>query len=228
MSLAVPPVPPTAAASVVLLRPGPAGLELLFLKRNPELRFHGGYWVFPGGRIDPSDHPEGGTQDETVAAKRAAVREAKEEAGVDVAVDTLAFAVHWTTPRASPIRFSTWFFAAEAPSGNVEIDGQEIHDHCWLRPRDALDSQQHGGMKLAAPTFAITTRLAPYPSVDEALSAVASWPEERLIGRSHEVPGGRVALYEQDVAYESGRLDQAGPRHRLWMVDGDWRYEREF
>ena len=228
MNLAVPPVPPTAAASVVLLRPGPAGLELLFLKRNPELRFHGGYWVFPGGRIDPSDHPDGGTQDEAVAAKRAAVREAKEEAGVEVAVDNLAFAVHWTTPLASPIRFSTWFFAAEAPGENVEIDGQEIHDHRWLRPRDALDHQQHGGMKLAAPTFAITTRLAPYPSVDEALAAVAAWPEERLIGHAHEVPGGRVALYEQDVAFESGQLDQAGPRHRLWMVDGDWRYEREF
>ena len=228
MNLAVPPVPPTAASSVVLLRQRPAGLELLFLKRNPELRFHGGYWVFPGGRIDPSDHPDGGTQDKAVAAKRAAVREAKEEAGVDVAVDSLAFAIHWTTPVASPIRFSTWFFAAEAPSGIVKIDGQEIHDHRWLRPRDALDHQRHGGMKLAAPTFAITTRLAPYPSVDEALSAIAGWPEERLVGHVHEVPGGRVALYERDVAYESGRLDQSGPRHRLWMVDGNWRYEREF
>ena len=222
------PVDPQAASSVVLLREGPMGPELLYLKRNPDLRFHGGYWVFPGGRIDPSDYPDDARHDEAVAAKRAAVREAQEEAGVEVAVDALGFAIHWTTPVNNPIRFSTWFFAAEGPNGVVTIDGEEIHDHRWLRPRDALDHQRDRGMKLAAPTFAITTRLVEYSSVEEALSAIATWPEERLIGHVHDVPGGRVALYGQDVAYESGRLDQAGPRHRLWMVDRDWRYEREF
>ena len=228
MSPAAPPVAPQAASSVILLRTGLAGPELLFLKRNQDLRFHGGYWVFPGGRIDPSDYPDGGTHDEAVAAKRAAVREAEEEAGVEVAVDDLGFAIHWTTPLDSPIRFSTWFFAAEAPDGTVEVDGQEIHEYRWLRPRDALDRQRDGDMKLAAPTFAITTRLAAYPSVDEALSAIASWPDERLIGHIQEVPGGRVALYAQDVAYDSGRLDEGGSRHRLWMVEGGWRYERDF
>ncbi len=118
--------------------------------------------------------------------------------------------------------------AAEAPDGTVEVDGQEIHEYRWLRPRAALDRQRDGDMKLAAPTFAITTRLAAYPSVDEALSAIASWPDEHLIGHIQEVPGGRVALYAQDVAYESGRLDEGGSRHRLWMVEGGWRYERDF
>ena len=46
------PVRPRPAASVMLMRTGAGGLEILFLRRNPTLAFHGGYWVFPGGRVD--------------------------------------------------------------------------------------------------------------------------------------------------------------------------------
>ena len=44
------------AATVALLREGNAGLEVLLVLRNPELRFMGGTWVFPGGRTDPEDY----------------------------------------------------------------------------------------------------------------------------------------------------------------------------
>ena len=110
----------------------------------------------------------------------------------------------------------------------VTIDGGEIHEHQWLRPRAALNQQGAGAVKLAAPTFALTTRLAEFPDVDAALSTIATWPEERLLGHLHDVEGGSVALYHQDVAYESGRLNRDGPRHRLWMVESGWRYERAF
>ena len=36
----------------------------------------------------------------------------------------------------------------------------------------------------------------------------------------------RWLLYRDDVAYETGAVDQPGPRHRLWMLDSGWRYER--
>ena len=75
---------PAPAASVVLLRDTDAGPEILYLRRNPDLRFMGGYWVFPGGRVDPGDHLPGGDADEKDAARRAAAREAHEEAGVRV------------------------------------------------------------------------------------------------------------------------------------------------
>ena len=226
------PVEPRLAASVVLLREGRRGPEVLYLRRNPDLKFHGGYWVFPGGRIDDGDYDGSDGIDPTTreehAARRAAVREAREEAGLDVPVDGLRFVIHWTTPVHNPIRFATWFFAAAASAGPVVVDGDEIHDHQWLTPADALAEQATGAIKLAAPTFALTTRLADYPTVDDALTAVAAWPVERLIGRIHETAGGRVALYWQDVAFESGRIDEDGPRHRLWMESGGWRYERRF
>lgn len=220
-------VTPRPAASVVLLRPGPGGPEILYLRRNPSLAFHGDYWVFPGGRIDAADRAAGGG-DEAAAARRAAVREAHEEAGLRVPAASLAFAVHWTTPETSPIRFATWFFVAPATAGTVETDGTEILEHRWLRPADALERQQAREIKLAAPTFALTSRLAGFADVDGAMAAVAGWPEERLLGQLLEVDDGEVAVYHQDAAYLDGRLDREGPRHRLWMVRSGWRYERSF
>ena len=220
-------VTPRPAASVVLLRPASGGPEILYLRRNPSLAFHGDYWVFPGGRIDAADRADT-DDDEAAAARRAAVREAHEEAGLRVPAASLAFAVHWTTPETSPIRFATWFFVAPATAGAVQIDGTEILDHRWLRPADALERQRAREIKLAAPTFALTTRLAGFADVDGALAAVAGWPEERLLGRLIDVDDGVVALYHQDVAYADACLDREGPRHRLWMVRSGWRYERAF
>ena len=51
-----PPVTPIPAATVVPLRDGPRGLEVLLLKRNEALVFAPGAWVFPGGRIDAGDY----------------------------------------------------------------------------------------------------------------------------------------------------------------------------
>ena len=214
----------------MVFRSTPQGPMVLYLRRNPDLAFHGGYWVFPGGRIDLADRDTDNPQDDMAAARRAAVRESDEEAGLDLAVDELEFAVHWTTPLASPIRFSTWFFVAETMDEEVRIDGQEIHDSRWIRPADALQEQAAGTIKLAAPTFALTTRLAECRDVRSVLDVVRGWPEEWLLGRLFDVSGGCVAIYEQDVAHDNDDqdLERSGPRHRLWMVDGGWRYERDF
>ena len=165
---------PRPAASVMLVRPAEAGLEILFLRRNPTLAFHGGYWVFPGGRIDADDADPAAPGDEAAAARRAAVREAREEAGVAVTPESLAFAVHWTTPEVSPIRFATWFFVAPAPADRITVDGGEIHAHQWLSPGDALARQAAGEIKLAAPTFALTTRMAAFDDVETAVAVVAA------------------------------------------------------
>ena len=164
-------VEPRPAASVMVFRSAPSGPVVLYLRRNPELAFHGGDWVFPGGRIDAADREAAGSHDEATAARRAAVREAGEEAGLDLPVDGLAFAVHWTTPLARPIRFAAWFFIAETTSDVVQIDGPEIHDYRWMRPADALTAQAAGTMQLAAPAFALTTRLAGFPDVRSVFNA---------------------------------------------------------
>jgi len=46
---------PRPAATLVLLRDAPAGLEVLLLRRTERAEFAGGAFVFPGGAVDPSD-----------------------------------------------------------------------------------------------------------------------------------------------------------------------------
>ena len=47
---------PTPSASVIVLRDGTAGLELLMMRRHGRSAVLGGVHVFPGGKLDDSDH----------------------------------------------------------------------------------------------------------------------------------------------------------------------------
>lgn len=49
------PPTPREAASVILVRDVPDGLEVLLLQRHPESRFSPGAYAFPGGRVELSD-----------------------------------------------------------------------------------------------------------------------------------------------------------------------------
>jgi recombination protein RecT len=84
-----PPVPALPAATVLLLRDGAQGLEVLMTRRSTKASFAPGAYVFPGGGIDPLD-----AQSHAAAARRAtqsdeqlteaiaAIRESFEELGV--------------------------------------------------------------------------------------------------------------------------------------------------
>jgi glyoxylase-like metal-dependent hydrolase (beta-lactamase superfamily II)/8-oxo-dGTP pyrophosphatase MutT (NUDIX family) len=48
-------VEPRPAATVVLIRPGPDGLEVLLTHRPASMAFAGDMHVFPGGAVDPAD-----------------------------------------------------------------------------------------------------------------------------------------------------------------------------
>ncbi len=85
-----PPPPPVAAtrpASVVVLyREGREGVELFWVKREKALTF-GGFYAFPGGKVDKADAlvPVRGASGEEAALRVAAARELFEETGVLVA-----------------------------------------------------------------------------------------------------------------------------------------------
>jgi 8-oxo-dGTP pyrophosphatase MutT (NUDIX family) len=52
-------VHPRPASTVILLRPDEAGgFEVLLTRRPAEMRFLGGYYVFPGGTVHPSDYSQ--------------------------------------------------------------------------------------------------------------------------------------------------------------------------
>ncbi len=221
-----PSVTPLPSATVILLRDAGDSIETLLLRRNSRLSFHGGAWVFPGGRIDPEDYTTETPDDGVAAARRAAVREAHEEAGLVVAPEDLTFISHWTTPAGRPERFSTWFFAAAAGDGAVRMDGGEIHDHRWMRPDRALAAQRVGDIELPPPTFVTITKLSVYSTVGAALSVLAQSRPESFTPRNHKVPGGVCSLYAEDAGYADGDVNRPSRRHRLWMLDRGWWYER--
>lgn len=229
------------AATVVVLRDGPDGPEVLLLRRDSRLRFAGGSWVFPGGRIDPVDRtdppgrsgPDDRTADELLeaAARRAAVREAAEEAGVSLDETRLLRWSHWTPPPREDRRFSTAFFCAalDDAGATITVDDGEIREHRWVRPSVALELRDSGELSLTPPTYITLVQLAAHPSVDAALEWARTTPSEHFATRI-AVQGDRwIALYHGDVAYTaddpSAEVDRPGPRHRLTMGP-TWTYER--
>lgn len=213
------------AATVVLLRDGERGVETLLLRRNSRIAF-GGMWVFPGGRVDQADRAGLAPDDALGAARRAAVREAHEEAGLVVPEPLLVPLSHWTPPPEAPKRFLTWFFVAPADDGAVTIDQGEIHEHAWMRPADALARRDALEIDLAPPTWVTLHALAGHADVASVLEQARATPPEPFATRLASASHGTVALWQDDAAYASGDLDLPGPRHRLLMTASGWSYER--
>ena len=118
---------PRPAGTVIVLRGGDGALEVLLVRRNPNARFMGGAWVFPGGAVDRAE----GRGDR--AHRAAAIRELAEEAGITIAApDQLVPFSRWITPAEVKIRFDTWFYLAPAPpDAEPTQDGSEIVDARW-------------------------------------------------------------------------------------------------
>lgn len=79
------PVAPHLAATMLLLRDGPEGVEVLMVLRHRRIAFAGGALVYPGGRVDADDMAlarESGAPAEDAATRIAAIRETFEEGGV--------------------------------------------------------------------------------------------------------------------------------------------------
>jgi 8-oxo-dGTP pyrophosphatase MutT (NUDIX family) len=209
------------AATVVLLREGRGAVEVLLLRRNAQLAFHGGAWVFPGGRVDPGE----GAGEE--GARRAAVREAGEEAGLALDPASLVRLSHWTTPEGQPRRFATWFFVAEVGGEEVRVDGGEIHEHRWLAVGDALAAHRAKALDIPPPTFVTLAVLAAHRSPRAALAAASAAPPIVYVPRIVKGAAGVASLYPGDAGWATRDAEAPGPRHRLLFEPAGWRYLRE-
>ena len=216
--------PPIPAATVILLRDAPDGIEVLMLRKNSKISF-GGMWVFPGGRIDAEDCPDGG--DDDVAARNAAVRETAEEAGLGLDGNEFVHFAHWTPPPGNAKRFTTWFFAAVIDGDEeILIDGGEIEEHTWIRPADALARHGAGEIDLVPPTWVTLYQLCQFDAAAEALAWLDEQPVkvyQTRIGKRAD--GLRVAMWAGDAGYEDWDPDIEGPRHRLVMAEGGFLFE---
>jgi 8-oxo-dGTP pyrophosphatase MutT (NUDIX family) len=217
---------PRPSATVAVIRDA-GRLEVLLLERTRAR----GTWVFPGGKIDAADRPPGGTGsgegwEET--ARRAAVREAREEAALALDAEALVPISRWITPELSPRRFDTLFFLTRvARDVEVRPDGGEMHSHRWWTPCDALEAHHRAEIVLAPPTFVTISWLSGHPHSDDALAALSAGEIVTFRPRICKTAAGQTCiLYPGDAGYESSEPEREGARHRLWVQRDGWRYER--
>ncbi|MAT93136.1 MAG: NUDIX hydrolase [Halioglobus sp.] len=215
------------ASTVVLLRDSAGELETLLLKRNKALVFAGGMWVFPGGSLDQADFDAAGGDVER-AARIAAAREAREEAGVAPAPRDMVQLSHWTTPVGEPRRFSTWIFAAPLHSDDhVVIDGGEIHDSRWLSVREAIARHEAGELAMLPPTYITLRNLSRYASVDEAVNSERETPVPEVFPVMIVEEDCMTVLFRGDAGYDDKSLSATGARHRAELRGATWDYVRE-
>jgi 8-oxo-dGTP pyrophosphatase MutT (NUDIX family) len=179
---------------VIVLRDSADGPEVLLVQRNPQARFMGGAWVFPGGAVDAGESVE-----------QTALRELEEEAAVKVddATALIPFS-RWITPAEAKIRFDTWFFVVKAPEqAQPAVDGSECVDVRWIRPQAALDSSQaEGGLQLVFPTIKHLEQLAAFDSVDATIGAARAREVEPVQPRIVVDDGGPRVLLPGEPGFD--------------------------
>lgn len=182
------------AGTVVVLRAADPGFELLLMRR-PDRGSFAGAWVFPGGKVEPGDVREG--DDEAEDARRAAIRETREEVGL--AVDDLVPLSQWQPPLEAPTRIRTWFFLAEASDEEPSPSAEEVAEIAWVRPAEALARHAAGEWTLYPPTWITLHQLSVFGDV--AAAVAASGIVQLFRTRVLDSDAGRA------FAWDQGRLE---------------------
>ena len=222
---------PLPAASVILLREGGAGMEVLLLRRSARADYLAEAWVFPGGVVEAED----GTDPLSLETARAAAsRETREEAGIELDPAALVPYSQWCPPPESPKRFLTWFFVAAAPHhDDVMVDGAEITEHIWVNPAEGLAARDAGKVTLMPPTWMALRDLSLQPSIGAVLDMARAGP--RRTGRrgcfrpAQGRPARRWTSSRSGTATPASATGDAaapGARHRLHMGADPWFYDR--
>ncbi|MCK6442669.1 CoA pyrophosphatase [Elstera cyanobacteriorum] len=131
ISLPDPQKPPRPAAVLVPVLPRPSGPTVLLTRRTDHLHDHAGQISFPGGRIDPDD----------ASPEAAALREAREEVGLDpTAVDLLGRLDQYRTITGYSV---TPIVGLVAPDAHFTPDPFEVADIFEVPLDFILDRRNH-------------------------------------------------------------------------------------
>ena len=207
------------AATVVLLRDAPDGLETFLLRRVSTMAFAPRMHVFPGGRVDARDYDESvefSTGDASALAERAstdeagiralyacAVRETQEEAGIELVargadgrlpIDPMQLPLldHWVTPEVESHRYDVRFFVAVVPGGQAFLTTTEADEAVWMRPAEALAAFADGRLPMLPPTEAVLRHLSGYDEASQVVAQATTRPIVPLLPRREKLADGTV------------------------------------
>ncbi|WP_137845215.1 NUDIX hydrolase [Microbacterium sp. 2FI] len=219
------------AATVVIVRDGATGPEVLLLER-PDRGSFAGAWVFPGGKLDDADRDDAG-EPEVDSARRAGVRETHEETGLVVGAEDLVTISCWDPPPGLPLRIRTWFFAVHLPDppavAGLALSPDEAIRAEWIRPAEALERHGRGELTLYPPTWVTLDALRGQPDATALLAALRLGDVEQFETVARRGPGGPLLLWQDDAEYDEPTdavAAASGSRHRLEVGVLPWIYTR--
>jgi 8-oxo-dGTP pyrophosphatase MutT (NUDIX family) len=183
------------AASLIGVRDGAGGPEILVIERTQDHRFLPGYVAFPGGAVDPSDGPLAARWfgDANEAARAAAIRELAEEVGLAVTARSVEVSdpehpvgrideappppsilpeiARWVAPERVPVRFDARYYATRMDGAPQPMpDGSEVAAAWWESPSSLLEAWESGERLLYWPTHFTIVALERCRSADELLA----------------------------------------------------------
>jgi len=195
------------AGTVLVVQPDE--FRVLMLRRQPNLRVLGGFWVFPGGTVDAgdrcrgtelaADHCAGWPAD----AAAAACRELHEEAGLTLRPSDLVHWAHWITPSAVPRRFDTHFFVAAAPAGQEpRLAVAEASELRWVTQPEWRAAATTAEFPLTPPTLLVLRELAEALSRHGSLGALLQRSRDRRVAAVLPKLLGGTVVMPWDPEYE--------------------------
>lgn len=239
---------PIDSATVMVLRDGAHGLEVLMVRRHGDAGVLGGVHVFPGGKLDAADgeaalpgldHEAGwyaqalGEPGLAPAVARglfaAALRETREECALALPAGSLWPWSRWITPRQPSVtrkRFDTRFFVAAAPQGQEAVhDNFEATEVVWVPPAEGLRRYWAGEIDLAPPQIMSLVQLGRLRCVADALGAARARPPALIEPQPFDENGERVICYPGDPAHPVCEPVWTGPtrlryRNRRFEPEG--------
>lgn len=110
-------IPVEVCAAVILHQ------NKILLTLRPDDKKLGGYWEFPGGKIEAGESPQFALQ-----------RELREEIDIEVSVGELLETVRYSYEWGDVVILA---YACTWKSGNIKH--LEVADHCWVAPENLLN-----------------------------------------------------------------------------------------
>ncbi len=163
------------AVSIVMT----CGEEIFAIQRQFFLKAFPGYWAFPGGKVEDRDEAFHARHELTANLDArlfgAAVREGKEEIGIDLRdeiaggkvrrVDFLGVAI---TPDFNPYRFATYFFRIDFTEKlEFVIDRNEARLAKWMKCSELLRQYDLGLVLAVPPVIKVIETLGKNPATRE-------------------------------------------------------------
>jgi 8-oxo-dGTP pyrophosphatase MutT (NUDIX family) len=179
------------SAVLVLFGEGPTGPDLLYIQRSAGLRRHAGQSAFPGGALEEDE-----LADPVAGPVTAALREAREEVGVDAAgVDVLATLPEMFIPRSGfrVVPVLSWW---RTPSAVRPVDMAEVAAVERIPVADLADPSHRLMLRTpsgrVSPAFRVRSMLiwGFTAALTDRLLSLAGWEQPWDASRVRELPEG--------------------------------------